>query len=290
MLKINFFKIALLLVLAVFVTGCVDRPEEISQIAAMGNVNPEALNKIRETAIKETAGSIGAQAGLAWRTRELNDLLTKNSHQLDEIFNFNAILLSHNVLPPVLVEERDSLTLDDSETIRLASRDYQILFPARFVTAAPTWRDYIFLVYKKPDIPNYSLLPKSDIERTLWNKYIKIGWQNGIDQANQIFNSNLNRLKRDFGGMILYRKLYAQKIVSAPFVAQADLGITGGGNSMRINDRVLRITAISELDPNSKHWQPAAAPTPPTTAEETANVNDIAGADLKLRNIVEKLK
>ena len=56
--------------------------------------------------------------------------------------------------------------------------------------------------------------------------------------------------------MILYRKLLAQHILTPPYVSQADLGITGGGNDMRINDRVLRITAIPQLQTNTKKWAP----------------------------------
>ena len=78
-------------------------------------------------------------------------------------------------------------------------------------------------------------------------------------QADQIFSSNLARLQRDYEGIILYRKLLAQNMLSRPYVSQADLGVTGGGDDMRINDRVLRITAISQLQPNIKQWNPVIA-------------------------------
>ena len=57
--------------------------------------------------------------------------------------------------------------------------------------------------------------------------------------------------------MILYHKLYSQNMVSAPFVAQADLGVTGDDREMRVNDRVLRITDTSRSNVNSKSWQAA---------------------------------
>jgi defect-in-organelle-trafficking protein DotC len=56
--------------------------------------------------------------------------------------------------------------------------------------------------------------------------------------------------------MILYRKLLAQNMLTPPYVSQADLGITGGGNDLRINDRVLRITSIPQLQTNAKNWRP----------------------------------
>ena len=85
---------------------------------------------------------------------------------------------------------------------------------------------------------------------------IKVGWNNGAEQADMIFTENLNRLKRDMLGMIMYRKLLALHMVSAPFVAKAQLGVTGDATQLRINDQVLRITAQSELQPNAKKWQP----------------------------------
>ena len=56
--------------------------------------------------------------------------------------------------------------------------------------------------------------------------------------------------------MVLYRKMLAQDMVSAPFVAKADLGVTGDAKEMRIDDRILRITAHSQLQTDSSKWQP----------------------------------
>ena len=66
----------------------------------------------------------------------------------------------------------------------------------------------------------------------------------------------MNRLKRDYTGMVLYRTLLAQNMISSPAVSKADLGVTGDANSLRINDQIMRITADSTLNPDSKLWQP----------------------------------
>ena len=54
--------------------------------------------------------------------------------------------------------------------------------------------------------------------------------------------------------MILYRKLLQEKMISPPFVARTELGITGDGSDMRINDQVLRIVELPKLQTNSRHW------------------------------------
>jgi defect-in-organelle-trafficking protein DotC len=55
--------------------------------------------------------------------------------------------------------------------------------------------------------------------------------------------------------MLLYRKLLTQRMISPPFVARTELGVTGDGSDMRINDQVLRIVELPKLQTNTKQWQ-----------------------------------
>ena len=139
--------------------------------------------------------------------------------------------------------------------------------------------------YKKPEIPNNTLLPRGEDEVKVWNKYLRLGWLNGLDQCYEIFEANMNRLHRDFEGIILYRKLYAQRLVTKPYVSAADLGVTGGGNAMRVNDRILRITATSELDPNSKHWKPVLS----TDKKRSITIAPKKRYKTDLRSLLEKI-
>src|SRR5690606_21531656 len=100
----------------------------------------------------------------------------------------------NEVLPPVITQSNDDLTLNDSNTIRLASKTYEIISPARFVTAAPTWRTYLWMNYHKPTLPSKTLFPTSKVEAEAWNYYLKKGWISGLEQANEIFRENLDRL------------------------------------------------------------------------------------------------
>jgi defect-in-organelle-trafficking protein DotC len=244
--------LSVLLILAL--VGCIGQ-QPTTKIPAFKYTNSYKTNKIRLTLLQDTARSLGAQAGLAWSSERFNDLLELQEKTLSTIFNFQSMMLDNNVVPPVLEEGSNDLNLDGESAIRLADRSYKIVKQAHFVTVTPSWRDYLVMPYSDPEAPDNSLLPKTNEERDVWNKYMVIGWQEGLTQANDIFAINLNRLQRDYKGMILYRKLLAQHIVTPPFVSQASLGITGGGNSLRINDRVLRITSVSELQANSKVWK-----------------------------------
>lgn len=213
-------------------------------------------NGLRFQALMETALTVGAQAGLAHRAHEIDCILSRNSKDLDRAFNFSLMMLPHNILPPVLVEGHETLSLDDCQTIRIADREYKIVKQACFVTTPPNWRDYIWLTFKEPDRPLGSLLPKTCDERKVWRCYTAIGWRQGIDQANAIYEANLARLKRDFTGMVRYRELLMQHMVSPPIMARTELGVTGTCEDMRINDQVLRITAQPCLETNSCKWRP----------------------------------
>lgn len=236
----------------------------LAGLQAIGTKTPKArhkkhMSKIREMALREIALSLGAQAGLAARANDIDKALTRQAKNLDQIFDFNSLILPHNVLPPVLLEGRNTLNLANGETIRISDRTYKVAKQAHFVTTPPNWRQYLWMDYKKPERPNAALLPKSKVERKLWCIYIARGWNNGVEQANTILEESIARIKEDFAGMILYRKLLAMNMVSPPFVSHTDLGVTGDESEIRIDDRVLRITALPALNINSNEWRAALA-------------------------------
>lgn len=219
----------------------------------------KGTSKIREMALKETALSVGAQSGLAYRAKVIDDQLVKQTKYLDAIYDFNALVLENNVLPPVLLEGRNTLNLADLQTIRISDRVYKVAKQAHFVTTPPNWRQYLWMDYRKPETPHLSLLPKTSDEREIWVHYVTQGWQNGLEQANTILEENIARIKEDFTGMILYRKLLAMNMVTPPYVSHTDLGITGDEHEIHIDDKVLRITALPALNMNSSEWRAAVA-------------------------------
>lgn len=242
--------------------GPVGNTESLSGLEAMASSGSSTTagsntGKIREMAIRETALSLGAQSGLAWRAKFIDEELVKESKRLDAIYDFKSLILPHNILPPVLLEGRNTLNLANSSTIRISDRTYKVTKQARFITTPPNWREYLWMDYKKPDYPNVTLLPQTKEERAVWVECVNKGWKNGVDQAHIILEESLARIKEDFTGMILYRKLLAMNMISAPFVAHTDLGVTGDGSEIHIDDRVLRIAALPALNTNINEWRAA---------------------------------
>ena len=253
-----------LFVLTILLAGCASTHNphlstqtlvDVESLSASASSSSQSKTDfIRTEGLQNTALSLGAQAGLSWRSRQINAELEPNTKTLDQIFNFNALILDHSVLPPVLVEGDNNLNIADSTTIRVADVSYKIVQQAQFVTAAPTWRNYIWLDYPPPEVPHQTLLPKNHAEQLIWQRYVQLGWVKGIQQANAIYDENLGKLKRDYVGMVLYRKLLAQHMVTPPYVAKTELGVTGGGSELSINDQVLRITALPQLQNDTTQW------------------------------------
>jgi defect in organelle trafficking protein DotC len=254
----------LALTLILGLSGCQTKDNRADTLTNLQKLSPgsgkSAVGAIRTQILRDTALSVGARGGLAWRSAKINAVLVQNQSLLYRIFNFNAMLLDKNVLPPILTEARNTLSLGGTDTIRIADRTYQILNQARFVSAAPNWRDYLWLSFTPPETPDRTLLPRTAVERLIWKKYTQEGWRAGIQQAELIFKENINRLQRDFEGMVRYRTLLAQQMVSPPYVAETDMGVTGGGSDLTVSDRVLRITAFPTLQNDSQHWKTEIIP------------------------------
>jgi defect in organelle trafficking protein DotC len=236
--------------------------EGLTKAHAIRKIGKRNTNELRLKSTYEYAFSIAAQISCAKHTRQLEQLLDQLETELDRVFNFRIWMLPNYVLPPVLVQAKKSVHLVDEKTMRIAGRTYHILKDAKFVTNPPHWRhDYLLrdaahITSNLPKKPSPDFLPKTPEEQKEWARGVKNGWQEGILQAQANFRSNLATLQRDLNGIILYRQLRAKEMVSEPYVAQTQLGITGNTHMMRLKDQVLRITVLPTLKKNPSTWKP----------------------------------
>lgn len=228
----------------------------------MQNWDNNSENTARLQSIQVAAASLGSQAGLAARTAQIQRALAGRAREFDRAFNFGALLLEPGFLPPVVSEGRNSYNQPNDNEARASDWVFKIERPARIVSATPTWRTYL-LGNSTPAVrPDNSVLPKTKEEKQLWDEWAQKGWDEGARLADQNFEANLARLKQDFEGMVRFKTLYEQGLVSKPRLARANLGVTGGGDEMAINDRIIRVTEKAALDANKGNW---SAPVPRTT-------------------------
>lgn len=240
---------------------------QISDIPVRGQsstkTQDEGASAIRDEGLREASLSYGARAGLAMRTWEIRESLKNKHAQLDQIYDFRRLLITAPsglmIEPPVISEGEDALVIDDNgQTAAVADRIYNINVEARIVAAPRNWRAYLERDWGDINPPPAVLFPENAHERVLFLDNLRLGWEQGYSQADEIFQADLDRLNADFRGMIRYRMLLAQGIVSAPYTLQTDRGVTGGGREMRVGDRALQITGPSQLQTDADAWQPAS--------------------------------
>lgn len=211
---------------------------------------------MREMALKQVAESIGMQAGLAHESKVINAHLQGHAQQMDKVFNFNSLLYQHYLLPPVIVQATNQIKVsDDGDMIRAGGNSYRIVKQVQFVTVPPTWRDYLWMSYQAPALPDKAVLPKNDAEQKIWAYSIVKGWAEGIQQGLNIFKVNMHKLSRDFNGMVLYKRLLAKNMVSPFYVKSKNLGITGDGSHITIDDHTYQITDKPQFEKTGKLWQ-----------------------------------
>jgi defect-in-organelle-trafficking protein DotC len=214
----------------------------------------DSVSEMRKEAIKEIAGSLGASSGLAFRMNQLRRETDERANELDRLFDFTKTTIDNGVLAPVLTEGLANYAQSSDDQVRIADKIYKIESPAKFVSVYPTWRSYLRFTFPTFESPAKAYLPQNDTEKAIWDAAVKQGWEKGIVQANRIYEASYAKLERDYLGMIKYKILLAEGLITPTVIAKQNLGVTGGGKEMSINDQVFRITDHSALNPNNKAW------------------------------------
>jgi len=239
--------------------------EELQEIPGPSEIKKESALPIdiRKEALKEAALSYGARGGLASRTYEISQRLKLRESYLDKIYNFRELLIAApsglQMEPPIISESLDALLIEgDGQKAAVSDAVFNISKNVRIVSAARNWHQYLEREWGVVEEPPEILRPINAEERKLWRELVEKGWKEGIIQADEIFEQDLAQLNADFRGMVRYRKLLAQNMVSPPFAQQLDRGVTGDGNTMRVGDRAVSITAEPKLISGSEQWRPAS--------------------------------
>jgi len=217
---------------------------------------------IRKDAQKEAALSYGARGGLVWRTWHIRREMETRARYMDKVFDFRQLLIPAPsgtlIEPPIVSEAMDALLISNrGEQAALADKILRINRNARIVSTARTWRFYLEREWGDVEPPPDILRPNTPEERKEWEKWVNKGWLKGIEQADEIFQDDLNRLVADYQGMVRYKLLLAQGMITPPYALQVDRGVTGDGNVMRIGDRAVEITDMPKLQTGYEKWQPA---------------------------------
>lgn len=224
-----------------------------------GDESEGSFSGIRDKSIRQAVYTYAVQEAVHWRYQQILKEIDAVSTQLDRVFDFSVVALDQGrVLPPVITQAGKTWKALSSTASETSRKTFEIRRPARVISNPPTWRRYLIQDYPAGEKPHPALYPRDDEEQAIWDAAAERGWQNGYAFAMQLYNTNLNRLKRDFNGMILFKRLVNQNIISVPRSARNEPRIVVNGETLEIGKRLFRITLPSSWQETGK-WQPAAA-------------------------------
>lgn len=225
---------------------------------------PEEMTEIRREGLREAALSYASQMGFARRMWEIEGVLEKRSTALSQTYEFSRVAIPAPrkvgfIIPPVVARAFSSYTVEGDRQAASAADEYlEIVAPAHLAPVVPSWRDYLLFSAPVPELPPSSLRPRDKHEATLYEKWLAEGWSAGVELADETFEERLNRLERDFEGMLQYRGLVAMNMIDEMVVADADFGtvVEEDGATMRIGERSVSIVSTARLVGDSRRWKP----------------------------------
>lgn len=216
--------------------------------------NEKTSDNIRIGLVRDAAMSVAMRAGLAKQSVAINQMLSRIGGHLDQIYDFNALMLEHGMIPPV-IRRLERITEQEGDILRYSNIRFRIVKQAQFTTRPPTWRTYL-------TIPLWSdnsrivgdLMPKNSAERKAASDGLKKGWDAGAKQANDMFFKGLTRLENDYLGMATYHALLKSNMVTLPNVLRKDVPVIGDGNTMTIDQSTYSFKMKPAFNPRMMQW------------------------------------
>lgn len=218
------------------------------------NANGGGEDALRLQSIKEVGYSAGIYAGRRWRQEQINSWLSDMNGMLATTFNFEQVVIDGLYLPPRVEEIKGHVEKQDDGSVRIIRQGFRIATDAELVVSPPTYLNYLFQKVDQVEPLNRLGLPEMKTNQVeIWQAAVLDGWKIGVKQANMEFNQDLNLLRRDYHGMLLYIDLVNKGIISMPKVNNKSFGvmISGDGKTLNIGDEIYTIGR----DPSFQHHQ-----------------------------------
>lgn len=220
-----------------------------------------SIEKLRYTALREAALGFGSQLGYQERVKTLTRKLENHSNSLSVIFDFGRVatmLEPRNgyLLPPVVNRALNAVQTDSAGTTLASSDEYlTITQPGKLSTTLPSWREYLLIPISPINNPPRSLIPQGPEESKIFNLYFEKGWWHGSSLANDEFQLRIRKLQQTYLGMLNYLELVKLGTINQIVVLNADMGNLKDGNSLRINNTIVKIVSQSSFEANPSKWQ-----------------------------------
>ena len=268
----------------------------LARRAATAGPDPVLPAAARLSALREAASAQGMEGGLAYRGHAIASALLRRGTALDAIWNFGLLMLPGGdflLAPPVVrrISGAQRLAMPEAGSVRSAplaplsvaparpaalpavpsglgstaavaaatQQDWRILQPARLVTSAPDWRDFLIRVWPAPAPLPAVFMPRSPGERTAFDAALTAGWQDGLALADAIHDEDIDRLTTTWLGMIEWHRLVLAGVAVPPRLDREERAVAGGGASLQVGETRLTIGEAGRLNPVAETWRPLEA-------------------------------
>lgn len=204
---------------------------------------------IKMKAMYDYAKAVAIRAAMTSRINSIQSTIEKHSRELDAIYNFEPLMIQQRVVPPVITEARNLYNQSSSLQIRLSQALYDIQRQAYFSSTAPNWREYLRFnnegsAYGKFGYFAGDMQPQNKMEGEIWAEATKVGWELGSRQADVILEQAMQKLNRDYTGMIRFHTMVLEGKLTMPSVSSYNLYDSNTGGRLVIGEELLEIDVL----------------------------------------------
>ncbi|MEA9392228.1 type IV secretory system conjugative DNA transfer family protein [Acerihabitans sp. TG2] len=226
--------------------------QQLQSLKNSGNVAESA----RKQALYDTGLNIGVRGGLAFQLNSIRNSIESHQRDFDIAYDFSNLMIQDRVIPPVIAQMKDVYNQDGDLTLRLSGASYEIVSQAKFSSVPPNWRGYLSFPKSNftAEFLNTALRPKGSDEQKLFNLAMADGWNQGVENANLMLTQALDRLNRDLKGMLLFHQFVVEGKVTMPIIASSEIPVTHDGNTMTVDNTLLRITRLPDFNAKPGEW------------------------------------
>ncbi|PSV01183.1 type IV secretory system conjugative DNA transfer family protein [Photobacterium kishitanii] len=215
----------------------------------------EQLEKgVRETRLYNEGVRIGAQTALSSTINSFVKGLALRQTDLSHSYNFRVLMLNgESIVPPVVGMSKDVVTTSDDYFVKTDDK-YQILEQAHFARKPVSFFDYMVFENYEVKEPSIFSIPMTENELNYWKNGVYVGWLAGAQQAGFQIDSAINKLNRDYLGMLRYHGLLKEGKISLPIVSKRIVNTDVDGNTMDVGKVSLKISTNTKFNKEDSMW------------------------------------
>jgi hypothetical protein len=256
----------------------VDAQKELNRLLKL---KPEKgpLDNVKNQTLNDAGYKVAHATGAKIRYEEILALIEAKSDELDEIFNFEPLLIKIGRLylePPVVTALTEKVALRDQAAGLERGLTYRLVRSGRLLGEIPSWRGYLipplYANFPDPDEIHESIRPTDSEEKKVWAAAVLKGWRAGRERADQAFATAIGALNRDYLGLIRFWELKAKGLVESPTIERAQTPYRASADEISWNETKLAIVKpgrFVEPTPSNRSQQAKkrlgrSAPQPPS--------------------------